>query len=367
MRRVLILTSDPGPSGPASLAAQLAEGLPRDRFAVGVGVIGDKRGPLTGKLREAGIEPAVIPWRWPLDAPGWFELLKAVSSFAPDVVHAIGAGAVRLAHLAGAGRLRIPIVATGADRAETGVVRWLTVRALRKAARVTARTQAELERYRAAGAPADRLALVPPGVPQAPPPPDGAEFRKSLGIPPTGRLVLAAGRFDAAAGLISAVWAFDVVRYVRPHLYLVLVGDGPERGRLERFARSVGRDDYRVRFAGPRDDFPALARLADVVWVTHDRGGVVTALEALAAGVPVIAARTPDLAAVIEDGVTGRLYPPADRVRLAAVTHDLFADPAATARLATAGRELVRAEFPVARLVGRFSALYDDVLGNHIT
>lgn len=364
MRRVFLFSSDPGPSGPAALVGRLAAGLPRDRFEVRVGVVGGA-GKLLGDASRSpdGAGPVLIRWRWPVDPRGWAELRRTVTAFEPDILHAVGPGAVRLAGLLlRSSRTRRPVlVASGADRPVAGAVRWLTRYGLRSAARVTARTPAEAGRYKALGVPAERITVIPPGV--SPPlfAPDADQVRKSLGIPDGGRLVVAAGRFDAAAGLKSAVWAFDVVKYAHPDLYLVLAGDGPERPRLERFARGLAADDFRVRFAGERAELPALLKSAEVAWVTHERGGVQTALEAMAGGVPVVAARTPDLLSVIEDGVTGRLVPPSDRVRLAAITHELLGSPEEARRLGAAGRDRVAAEFPPGRLIERFAALYDDL------
>ena len=293
---------------------------------------------------------------------GWGTARDAVRAFRPDLVHAVGAPAVVAAHLLTTlPRVglpgRTPVVASGV----AGAGGWLLRRALRAAARVVGRTPAEADRLRAVGVDAGRLGVVPPGVSSAPPPPDGAAFRAALGIPPGGRLIVAGGRFDGSADLMAAAWAFDVVKYVAPDLYLVVVGDGPQRGRVERFSRAVGFDDLRARFAGPRDDLPALFGLAEVAWVTHTRGGVQTALEAMAAGVPVVGPATPDLAAVVLDGETGRLVPPGDRARLAAAAHELLADPPAARRLGAAGRDRAGREFSVERMVAGFAAVYDGV------
>jgi glycosyltransferase involved in cell wall biosynthesis len=190
-------------------------------------------------------------------------------------------------------------------------------------------------------------------VPPARPLPDPAEFRRAHDIPADARLVIAAGELRAA------VWAFEVLKYPTPDLYLVLAGNGPERGPAERFARALGFDDYRVRFTA---DVPAALGLADVAWVTSPRGGVTSALEAMAAGRPVVAAHTPELAEVVEDGVTGRLAPPADPVRLAAVTAELLGDPDQARRLGAAGRERA-GQFPVAAASDRWSRLYERLAG----
>ncbi len=192
-------------------------------------------------------------------------------------------------------------------------------------------------------------------------PPEPTAFRRSLDIPEAARLVMAAGSFDTDAGMKTAVWAFDVLKYAAPDLHLVLIGDGPERERLSRFAKALGFDDFRVRFTGARQDASALLGLAEIVWVTHSRGGVELALAAMAAGRPVIAARTPDLAEVIEDGVMGRLVDATDRVRLAAITNELLEKPELAHSLATAGQRRVVEQFPASEVGKRFADVYRGV------
>lgn len=274
----------------------------------------------------------------------------------PDLIHTDGPAAVRVGHLLtrfAFSRRRPKLVAS--TTAEAGD-NWLTRCGLRGADLVVARSNAEAERYYSLGVSRDRVTRIPFGVARAGTP-DPIAFRRSLDIPQSGRLVIAAGRFDAASALKSAVWAFDVVKYAAPDLYLVLVGDGPERERLARFAWALGFDDYRVRFAAARDAAEVLG-LGEVVWVTHTRGGVELALAAMAAGRPVVAANTPDLAEVVEDGVTGRLVAPADRVRLAAVTNELLEEPDLAQALGDAGKGRVAERFPAAEVGKRFADAY---------
>jgi glycosyltransferase involved in cell wall biosynthesis len=273
------------------------------------------------------------------------------------VIHADGPLAARVVYLHGRGLYRL--VVSGADRPGCGFVGWLTRRAIRAADSVVARTTAEAERYHCLGVRPDRIELIPPGVSPASPPPDPTEFRSSLNIPEDGRLVIAAGRFDADADLRSAVWAFDMVKYAIPDLYLVLAGDGPERDRVEHFARAVGYDDYRVRFTGDHADRSVLYGLADVAWVTHRRGGVCFALQAMSACRPVVAVHTSDLVEVIEHGVTGLLVRPADRVELAAATRELLSNPEQARRLGAAGQARIAERFQAAAVAERYGRLYE--------
>jgi glycosyltransferase involved in cell wall biosynthesis len=364
MPGLFFLASDLGPSGAAKMLTLVVPAL-ADRYRVAVGVLRRPVGPFDAALVEAGFPPVPLPVRGPLDVGGLREARKWVRAFRPRVLHAIGPAAVRLAPFLtrAANGKACPIIASAADRPGDGLRGWWARRILRGAKRVVAATRSEAVRYERLGVVADRIELIAPGVPAAPPPLDPVALRKALDIPAGTRLVIAAGGFDTVAGVRSAVWAFDVVRYVAPDVYLVLVGDGPERDRSERFARALGFDDYRVRVAGMRPDVPALLGLAEVVWVTHVRGGVNLALEAMAAGRPVVALRTPDVAEVVEDGVTGRLMPPEDRVGLAAATGELLADPASAGRLGAAGRARAAVRHSVSEMTDRYARLYERTAG----
>lgn len=287
------------------------------------------------------------------------EYLSLIREVRPDVIHADGPAAVRAVRVASVltrfafSAPRPKVIASGITMPPD----WFTRLGLRSANRVIARTMAEANLYQSLGLTPTR---IPFGVKPVTPP-EPTAFRRSLDIPEAARLVMAAGSFDTDAGMKTAVWAFDVLKYAAPDLHLVLIGDGPERERLSRFAKALGFDDFRVRFTGARQDASALLGLAEIVWVTHSRGGVELALAAMAAGRPVIAARTPDLAEVIEDGVMGRLVDATDRVRLAAITNELLEKPELAHSLATAGQRRVVEQFPASEVGKRFADVYRGV------
>jgi len=215
--------------------------------------------------------------------------------------------------------------------------------------------------------PGKTLTRVAPGVRPPGPPPDPGAFRRGLGIPPHARLLFADGRLEPAAGLKDAIWAFDILRYDNPDLFLVVFGDGPDRVALEEFGRALAFDDFRIRFAGERADLPAALALADVVWVTHERGGADLALEAMAAARPVVGWKTPNLGELIEEGETGFLVPRADRAQLAAKTLVLLGDAAARGRVGGTARERVRERFPVGRMVEQFARVYAELAGERLS
>ena len=156
----------------------------------------------------------------------------------------------------------------------------------------------------------------------------------------------------------TAVWAFDIVKYCLGDIYLLLVGDGPESARVERFVKAVAFDDNRVRFAGSSIDRHDAVHLADQVWIIG-RNEVGFALSAMAAGKPILGMYDEDIAEIVSD--SGRLVGSRDRVALAAASLDLLNDRASADRLGEAGRDRVEREFSHESRARSLAALYDSM------
>src|SRR5262249_39705450 len=139
---------------------------------------------------------------------------------------------------------------------------------------------------------------------------------------------------------------------------LHIAGDGPCRAELERQAARLGLGEA-VRFLGAVRDVPALlggARL--FVLPSLSEGVSLTLLEAVARGLPGVAAAVGGNPEVVADGETGLLVPPRDPPALARAVLDLWTRPESCARLGRAGRRRAEALFDVRRMVARYEALY---------
>jgi glycosyltransferase involved in cell wall biosynthesis len=364
--KLYFLASDLGTSDAAEQLALLAAALPRERFALSVGVIGPASGVTADALRAAGVAVASFPIRGILDFSGMRRLRQAVAEANPAVVHAFGSNAVRAARLVvsrGRDGNSPRLMASAATATDGGVGGWFAARQLRLADRVIATGLAQGERYRRLHVRGERLTRINPAVMPPGEAPDRAAFCCEMSAPADSRLIFAGGRLDSTHGVKDAVMAFDVLRYESPAFQLVLTGDGPDRTAAEEMGRALAFDDFRIRFTGARPDVGTAMRLAELVWVTCERGGEHLALRAMAAAKPVVAYHTPELAEIIDDGTTGFLVPQGDRAALVSMAHRVLADPNTASRMGEAGRIRAADRFSVARMVDMHARVYQELAG----
>jgi glycosyltransferase involved in cell wall biosynthesis len=191
---------------------------------------------------------------------------------------------------------------------------------------------------------------------------DRADVRAELGVAPDAALIGAVGRLTADKGgqdvLIRAVGR---VRETCPQVRLVMVGDGPLRPGLEQLTAQLGLTGT-VIFTGLRSDVPRLLGALDVFVLPSEREALpVAVLEAMAAGLPLVATRVGGIPEVVEDGATGFLVPPGDVAAMHCVLERLTGDPALAARLGAAGQAHVQAHFTVQQMVRQVERLYDQL------
>ena len=203
----------------------------------------------------------------------------------------------------------------------------------------------------------ERIVVIPNAAtvaPRAARPVPRTELARSATAP----IVLTIARLDAQKGIAHLLDAAAAV----PDASFAIAGDGPDRAALEARAGALGIGD-RVRFLGHRRDVPALLAAADLfVLPSLYEGLPLAALEAMAAGVPVVATAIGGTDEVVRDGETGTLVPPADPNALAAAITRTLADRDGAMRLAAAARSLVAREFSVESMVDAVSRLYDSLL-----
>lgn len=184
-----------------------------------------------------------------------------------------------------------------------------------------------------------------------------ARVRLELGIPDDAVVIGTVARLDPVKDLHTLIRAVGQQGLQRAPVILLVIGDGSERARLEASAREVGAGSS-VRFLGHREDARDLLAACDVYANSSISEGIsLTILEAMAAGLPVIATRvggTPE----IVDATCGRLVPSRDPDALASTLAALAADPILRQTLGREARARVEQHFTLDRMVREYRDAY---------
>jgi glycosyltransferase involved in cell wall biosynthesis len=173
-----------------------------------------------------------------------------------------------------------------------------------------------------------------------------------------GDRLLFVGRLAEAKGLPTHLRALSQVRQSRPAT-LQIVGDGPERAALEKLSAELGLQDC-VEFLGyrPPSDVRAILHDTDVFVMTSLAEGVpVVLMEAMAAGVAVVAPRIAGIPELVDDQQNGLLTPPGDADATAKAILKLLADAELRRRFGKAGRSKVEDQFNIRREAEKISAI----------
>lgn len=144
--------------------------------------------------------------------------------------------------------------------------------------------------------------------------------------------------------------------------HLTFVGDGPTRSACETLSRSLGLQDC-VEFAGIRTDTDRILSESSIfVLATNWEGFPITILEAMRAGLPVVATDVDGVREAVVNGKTGRLFPKGDTSSLCSILQALVTDPATRIRLGQAGRKRYEAEFTRSAMLRKILEVYEQVV-----
>lgn len=190
------------------------------------------------------------------------------------------------------------------------------------------------------------------------------ETRRRLGLPADARVATMVCRLYRPRDFETLLIAFRQVREELPGARLLIVGDGPYRARVEDLVDGLWLRQQ-VILTGQRDDVPALLAASDLlVHATAGWEGMnLSILEAMAAGLPVVASRVGGIPEAVVDGETGLLVTSRSPAELASALLRLLRDPGEAARLGAKGLARVRALFGLPREIAETEAVYAQVLG----
>lgn len=188
------------------------------------------------------------------------------------------------------------------------------------------------------------------------------EARTLLGLPAEGLIVCSIGRLSHEKGQDLLIRAFAAMAWEFPGMTLVLAGDGPERMRLEALVREQHLEG-RVRFLGHQPEVARVYAASDIVVLPSRSEGMPNALlEAMCAGVAVIATKVGGVSEVATDGETAWLVAPEDVSAMARALAHAARDGNERARRAARARALVVETMSPERRAARFVELYESVL-----
>lgn len=360
---VMQLVDATGRGGAERMLVDLALGLDRDRFDVSVCATRHalEYQPL---LDAAGVPTLVLGRRSRWDFRRLARLVRVLRDRPVHIVHSHLFGSNTWGRLLGK-MAGVPVIIahehwSSRSRTEIAIDRLLyrLSDAIVVASDESKRLMMELE-----GIPSRRLTVIRNGVDPAPFDTHAVDdARPEFGIAPGETVFGTVARLDPfKGGQDDLLRAFARLRSARPDTRLLVIGDGPQRPELQALAGSLGLGDAAL-FTGTRGDIPRLLRAMDVFVLPSRREALPLAiLEAMAAGLPVVATRVGGVPETIEDNATGLLVPAGDSEALGAGLARLADAPELRARLGLAGRAHFRAGFTVHHMVRAVEALYDEL------
>ena len=364
----LLVTTSPG-GGPRHVW-DLARHLPKSEFELIIGAPRD--GVFFDRFRELGLQVVELPIRR-LGARHFALTRRTISQFGVEVVHTHGKGPGLYGRTM-ARAMRVPAIHTfhGLHYADYGALtrrlylalerrlsRWsrfiisvsrsghlegLGLRLFRPEQSVVIVNGVDVEEN-------ERLLLESP------------MRRESLGLTAADLVIGCVSRFDPVKRIELLVDALRRLKDRFPRLVLVLVGGGGELERIRRLVAERGLSD-RVIFTGFVEN-PVRVQAALDLYVAASRkeGLPLAVLDAMAAGLAVVATDVPGHRDVVAPGETGLLVAPVDPAALAAAVATLLSDPARRKSLGQAGRERVRQEFGGRAMADATAAVYRRAAG----
>jgi len=336
--------------------------------------------PLMEDLRRfqaiacTGIPTLVRPIRPVMDLRAAADLIRLMAGGRYDIVHTHSSKAGLLGRWA-ARRLGVPAVHTPHGHVFEGYFGPALTRAIVAAERLAARwcerivvlTDKGMRDHLARGVGrAGQFVTISSGVPlervrgarEA-----RAFSRAALGIRPDEIVVGCVARLVPVKGQEHLLGAASVLSERLPGLKVLLAGDGELRRPLERLAAALGMEGRVIFLGAVRDPVQALAAMDLFALPSLNEGQGRAVVEAMAAGVPVIASDVGGLPEVLDGGAAGLLVPPANPKALARAILSLAMDPARRARLAAAAGLRAR-RYDEAVMIEKLDRLYLEMLGH---
>jgi glycosyltransferase involved in cell wall biosynthesis len=359
--RIVLLIPSMDLGGAEKQLCLLAENLPKDQFDVHVLLL-TRDGPRSESLRQAGIPVTLIGKRFKTDPSALLRLRRELKRLKPQIVHTwlFAANSFGRAAAWMTGVPRILASERCVDPWKTEAHYWIDRRLAAITETITTNSSGVRDFYAAHGIDPGLFRIIPNGIE-----PrrtncsiDRDEAFRRLDVPEGNKLILAVGRLWPQKRYRDLIWAAELLATLRQDITFVILGDGPQRGELLRYRDALTRPD-RVRLAGNRTDVAELLPHADLFWIGSEFEGQSNSLiEAMQAGLAVVASDIPGNRDLVIPAETGRLVAVGDAAEFARQSNDLLEHDAERIRLGRAGSSRIAAEFTVEAMVQKHMDLY---------
>lgn len=315
------------------------------------------------RARHIGLSARMVRCEGRVDFRTVRDIRECIRADKVDLVHSHGYKADLYGYLA-ASREGKPIVATCHNwlggSASLGIYNRLDRMALRKFNAVAAVSSEVAGKLRASGIAESKIRPIANGV--------NAELfcgAAAAEVRPAsvkGKTMGMVARLDLQKGFEVLLQAILDLKSDFPDLKLMVVGEGPDRERIEEIVQQLGLAQN-VVLLGQRNDMPAIYAAMDIfVLPSFNEGLPMTVLEAMAAGKPVVATRVGAIPSVLQDGEAGLLVAPGDGNSLRQALATLLSDPALCARLGRHGQWYVQQNYTSEVMARNYIRMYRDVL-----
>ncbi len=366
------IITDLSTGGSQKALLRLLDGIDRRRFSPSVVCLRGGDTPLANDIRSLDVTVLGLCITGPGNALGFRRLLSFLDDVRPVIVHSWLYHAVMVSRLFG--RIAsVPILISSRRNINLGSsfrerLNRLTLGIDDRIIAVSdAARQVEIE---LGGADPRRVVTIVNGVESgntvSVDPAGKTRLRHEAGATAAETVIGTVGRLHREKGLDVFLEAAAEVLVSRPETRFVIVGSGPDRAALESLSDTLGIASN-VALLGERSDVTNLLSAMDLFVLSSPEEGMPNVvLEAMAAGLPVVATGVGGTPEVVADGKTGLLVPPGDPPRLAGAITTMLADPDRMRMMGREGLRRVRECFRIETMVERTEELYEEVLSEKL-
>ncbi len=358
----LAIVLRPAAGGMRTHVETLLTFLNRERFAPTL-IAGAEFAPLAQRLNTPHIA-LEIPAKTSMNADRFvIRDLKRILRGNFDIVHGHGVRGLWVGSFA-AERAELPFVATAHNLLpKLSFLQNVGLSiALRQTKRLITVSHAVMESFRENDLDLPPVNVIPNGINLSryqKPAEDPAALRKWFGIPDEAPVVLGIGRLEKEKGFDQLILSFGFLRSEEREARLIVVGTGSEVENLSDMASS----DVQIHLAGHAADPLPYYQIADVVAIpSRSEGQGIVALEAMAAGKPVVAYRVGGLTETIEENITGYLVKPFDVLEFAKSLSLLLKSPPLRRSMGEAGRARVASQHSAQKMAEQIEAVYQQIV-----